>query len=103
MTTTTAAHTAARAIVTADTVEQAHAIAAQLRGAAITAVAALLGVHLHGRVADRRQQLVAHSIGRAMTAAAVGTPQTEDGRTDRAAAAARVQAWRQRMLERLDG
>lgn len=85
------ATTAAAAIINATTTTEAQAIADQLRGTQLTDVARLLDVHLHGRAADKRQQLVAQSIGRLLTFA---TLQGDAGH-------GLVEAWRARKLAAL--
>lgn len=79
----------ARQIINASSVDDAHAIAATLRGVRLAAVADLLGVHLHGRADAKRRQVVDHSIGAIINRSAIyGGSQ-------------RVQAWRERMLAKL--
>lgn len=95
----------ARAIIEAETAERAHQLAQQrpVRGRVLTALGDLLGVHLHGTVAERQRQLVDQSIGQALRMAAISVPARPDGQQDRDTIAARVNGWRARKLAQLDG
>lgn len=85
------ARSAARDFVQSGSVEAANEVTRTWRGRELDAVAALLGVTVHGTVLAKRTQLADNTIRRMLTSGAVSG----------VGSAAALASWRDRMLERL--